>query len=149
MGWEATVIAISTATIAVFFIGIGVVTVVFVRDLSRVVGTIDKTIKTLESQTGPVLKSAREIVDDTQKAVKTMKKEAKELTATSREMRKKVTRAADTIENRLLDLDALVDVAQVELEDTVLDVAAALRTGRKSATIVKAFKRALTGRRRR
>jgi F0F1-type ATP synthase membrane subunit b/b' len=149
MGWEATVIAISTGIIALFVIIVGFLALVFFRDLTRAISTIERAIKSIDDDARPALRSAREIVDDAQHVVSAFKEEATELAGASKKMRKKITRAADAIEDRLLDLDALVDVAQVELEDTVLDVAAALRTGRKTATIVKAFKRAITGRRKR
>ena len=148
-GWEATVIAVSTGIIALFVVIIGFLALAFFRDLARAISTIERVIKSIDLDARPALRSAREMVDDTHKIVSAFKDEAGELAGASRKVRKKITKAADAIEDRLLDLDALVDVAQVELEDTVLDVAAALRTGRKTATIVKAFKRAITGRRRR
>jgi F0F1-type ATP synthase membrane subunit b/b' len=149
MGWEATVIAISSGIIASFIVLTGFFALLFFRELAGAIKTVERVIKSIDDDARPALRSARDMVDDAHKVVTSFKDEASELAGTSRKVRKKITRAADAIEDRLLDLDALVDVAQVELEDTVLDVAAALRTGRKSATIVRAFKRAITGRRKR
>lgn len=149
MGWVGPVIAISSAVVALFIVIIGLLGIIFFRDLSRALATIERAIKAIDEDARPALRAAREMVEDAHNVVSTLKDEVSELAGTSTKVRKKITRAADAIEDRLLDLDALVDVAQGELEDTVLDVAAALRTGRRSATIVKAFKRAIMGRRRR
>lgn len=149
MGWVGPVIAISSAVVALFIVIIGLLGIIFFRDLSRALATIERAIKAIDEDARPALRAAREMVEDAHNVVSTLKDEVSELAGASTKVRKKITRAADAIEDRLLDLDALVDVAQGELEDTVLDVAAALRTGRRSATIVKAFKRAIMGRRRR
>ena len=64
---------------------------------------------------------------------------------TSRDIRTRVGNAADAAESRLLDLEALLDVVQEEVEETVLDVAAALRTTRRGSTILRSMKRIFLG----
>jgi hypothetical protein len=57
--------------------------------------------------------------------------------------------AVDRIEDRLVDLDTLVDVVQEEVEETVLDVSAALRTTRRGSALAGTVKRLLFGKSRR
>lgn len=63
------------------------------------------------------------------------------------EARGKLRGAIDTVDGRLKDLDALVEVLQTEAEDTALDAAAFLRTVRRSSKILGAA-RSLARRRR-
>jgi hypothetical protein len=65
----------------------------------------------------------------------------------SAEARGKLRGAIDTVDSRLKDLDALVEVLQVEAEETALDAAAFLRTVRRSGRILSAA-RGLARRRR-
>ncbi|MBI1723029.1 MAG: hypothetical protein HYR48_03885 [Gemmatimonadetes bacterium] len=65
----------------------------------------------------------------------------------STEARAKLRGAIDTVDGRLRDLDALVEVLQQEAEETALDVAAFVRTVRRSGAVIGAVKRALRSRR--
>jgi len=65
----------------------------------------------------------------------------------SAEARGKLRGAIDTVDGRLKDLDALVEVLQEEAQETALDVAALVRTIRRSGAIIGAA-RAVAGRRR-
>ena len=66
----------------------------------------------------------------------------------SAETRGKLQRAVRGVEERLLDVDALVEVLQEEAEETALDVAALVRTARRSASIFGVARAALRARRR-
>ncbi len=61
----------------------------------------------------------------------------------SAEARAKLRVAIDTVDGRLRDLDALVEVLQQEAEETALDVAAFVRTVRRSGAVLGAAKRAM------
>jgi len=63
------------------------------------------------------------------------------------ETRVKLRRGVETVEGRLTDLDALVEVLQEEAEETALDVAAFVRTVRRSGHVLGAARRAMTRRR--
>ncbi len=64
--------------------------------------------------------------------------------ALSEEARGKLRGAIDTVDGRLRDLDALVEVLQEEAEATALDVAALVRTVRTSGGILKAARRSMS-----
>jgi len=63
------------------------------------------------------------------------------------ETRLKLRRGVDAVELRLRDLDALVEVLQEEAEETALDVAAMVRTVRRSGRVLGAARKALRRRR--
>jgi hypothetical protein len=66
----------------------------------------------------------------------------------SAETRGKLQRAVRKVEERLLDLDALVEVLQEEAEETALDVAALVRTARRPVSLFGVARAALNARRR-
>jgi hypothetical protein len=68
--------------------------------------------------------------------------------ATSAQTRGKLQRAVRKVEERLLDVDALVEVLQEEAEETALDVAALVRTVRHPVSIFGVARAALRLRRR-
>jgi len=67
----------------------------------------------------------------------------------SGEARTKLQAAVRKVEERLTDLDALVEVLQEEAEETALDVAAFVRTARRPAALFGAARSAFRVRRRR
>ena len=66
----------------------------------------------------------------------------------SGETRVKLRRAVAKVEDRLSDLDALVEVLQEEAEETALDVAALVRTARHPLSVFGVARAALRARRR-
>jgi hypothetical protein len=66
----------------------------------------------------------------------------------SAQTRGKLKRAVHKVEERLLDVDALVEVLQEEAEEAAIDVAALVRTARRSASIFGVARAALRARRR-
>jgi hypothetical protein len=81
--------------------------------------------------------------------VGTIKQEASALVGTSRDIRERIVRAADTAEERLADLNALAEVVQEEVEDTVVDAAVALKRIRRGFSLLEWGRKALGRRRRR
>jgi len=65
----------------------------------------------------------------------------------SAEARAKARGAIDTVDGRLKDLDALVEVLQEEAEATALDVAAMVRTVRRTGGVLGAARKMMRRRR--
>jgi len=77
-----------------------------------------------------------------------VREEVDQLVATSRDLRGRVSDAAGALDDRVRDLEAVLDVLQEEVEETALDVAAALRATRRGASLLRGLKRVfLRGRR--
>jgi uncharacterized protein YoxC len=149
MGWAETLTALSTAAIALMLIVFGVVAVSLLRDLRKRLTILDTVSKTLDEDGKPAIKSIRGMIDDASGVVTTVKEEVDGLAATSKGIRKRAERAAASIDDRLHDIEALVDVVQEEVEDTALDITAALRTTRRGGKLFKRMRRALLRRGRR
>lgn len=148
MVWAPAVTAVSVAVIAGTLLFISGVFLFWIRDVNRLTRNLEQLSDFLSQNAGPALRSAKDLVNDASRMAVTLRREADELADTSRMVRGKVKKAASAIEDRLVDLDTLVEVAQGELEETVLDVTAALRTGRRSASLLRSLRRAFRGRKR-
>jgi len=143
MGWAETVTAISTAIIALAVIATGVAVMFTLKQFRSLQAG---TIELLERDARPTLDSARRLIDDAQHVVGSVRTEADGIVHSSKDVRKRVEALMERTEERLKDLDALIDVVQYEVEETALDVAAALRTTRRGASVFRTMKRAFVGR---
>jgi hypothetical protein len=146
MGWPDIVSAIASAIIAVVLVAAGLAAVGLARELRGVRALLERLVGSFDSEGRPALQSARQLIDDASKVVAAVRAEADGVVATSRDVRERTEALVRRAEARLRDLDALVDVVQYELEETALDVAAALRTTRRGASVFRAMKRAFLGR---
>jgi len=146
MGWPEVVTAVSTAIIAVVVLVVGGGLLFLLREIRGLTRVIERVADTLERDAQPVLKAVRNVVEDATGVVDTIKSEAEGFTDTVRDVREGVNGLVVRVEERLQDLDALIDVLQYEVEETALDVAAAMRTTRRGTTVLRAMKRAFLGR---
>ncbi len=148
MGWQATVVAVSLALIAVVVLTAGVVWLRLVIDLKRIAISLQRLFDGLDRDARPALESARAVADDARKMMETVRDEVVGFTKTSKEIRAGLESTIRATESRLSDLESLLDVVQYEVEETALDLAAALRTTRRGSTVFRTMKRAFLGRRR-
>lgn len=131
--WVGPTIAISLAIIAASFLvmgGVALVTGLGLRKQSR--AARDQLAK---------------FASDAKATTARLKGELDGFADLSAEARAKLRGAIDTVDGRLRDLDALVEVLQEEAEETALDVAAFVRTVRRSGSVIGAAKRAIRSRR--
>ncbi len=127
--WVAVVTGISLAILALAAIVIAAASVVAAlgfRAFRRVVRDL----------AGPALGDVRALVA-------AIRSEADGLVGTSRDLRERIVKAADAAEARLADLDAVFEVVQEEVETTVLDVAATMRTVRRGISLLEWGRRTL------
>lgn len=147
MTWEALT-AISVAILALMSLVLTVALALWLRDLGRVLDRLDAFARVLEREAPPLLTAARAVADDASRAVGSVRTEVEQIVTTSRDLRGRVSGAAGALEERVRDLEAVLDVLQEEVEETALDVAAALRATRRGASLLRGLKRAfLRGRR--
>jgi methyl-accepting chemotaxis protein len=149
MGWAEALTAVSTAAIALAII-VGCIAVVFLlKDARRLIGELESLTKKIDEEGKPAIESFRTMIADASTVVTKVKTEVDGLADTSRVIRKRAERAAASIDDRLHDIEALVDVVQQEVEDVALDITAALRTTRRGGKLFKRMRRALLRRGRR
>ncbi len=130
-GWVGPTAAISLAVIAVSVLGAAAV---LAYAALRIVGETRKVgsmIQGYQEDVAQTLAGARRIADQGQDLLVLLRQEIGAFTQTSRRVRRKLVRGVDNIEAKLADLETLYELVHEEVEDTALDVAAALRTSRR------------------
>ena len=145
MEWPAVLTAISTTVIAIAAVGVGLMAMPLLRQSTRTAAALQSLSDRLERDSGPLLDTARSVANDAREVSAKLRREMENVVDVSTDVRQRVLTATDAAEERLLDLQALLDVFQDEIEDTVLDVSAALRTTRRGTAILGSMKRALMG----
>ncbi len=145
MDWAPTVTAIAAMVAALIAVGLAVFALPLMRQASRTGAVVERFLNLLEKDSKPLIEDAKSVVSEANRAVIRLRSEVDGVVETSQDIRTRVRNAADAAEGRLLDLEALLDVFQEEMEETVLDVAAALRTTRRGSTILRSMKRVFLG----
>ncbi len=142
MTWAETLTAIATTTIAVVMVVWSIGLLLLFAELRRLTSTGTRVITSLDRDVRPVLDSVRSVSKDAEHLVTTVRSEVDGFAGTSRNLRAQVEFAANSVEDRLRNLEALLDVVQDEVEDTALDFAAALRTTRRGSGLIRRMRRA-------
>jgi uncharacterized protein YoxC len=145
MGWAPVVTAIATAVIALVAVGFVVFSLPTLRQASRAGAALERLLNALEKDSQPLIENAKSLVTEANQVAVKLRSEIDGVVETSQDIRTRVRNAAEAAEDRLLNLEALFDVLQEEMEETVLDVAAALRTTRRGTTILRSMKRVFLG----
>ena len=131
--WVAVVAGISLAILALSGVAVAV------SSVAAALG-VRAFLRVLRELAGPAVGDVRQLVG-------TIRSEAESVVGTSRELRERIVKAADAAQTRLADLDALFEVVQEEVENTVLDAAASVRMVRRGLSLVDWGRRALKRRR--
>jgi hypothetical protein len=132
--WVGPTIALSLVVIAACLLVVGGVALAIGLGLRQAKHDISAQLKTFTA--------------DAKAATARLRHEVDGYADLSAETRGKLRSAVHKVEERLLDVDALVEVLQEEAEETAIDVAAMVRTARRSASIFGAARAALRARRR-
>ncbi len=144
MAWEA-ITAISVAVMAVIWAVLALSLLWWMRARRRTWETLDRFAELLEREGIPALLAARGALEDVGKVVRSVRSEVDEVLGTSRELRGRLEDVALTLEERVREIEAALDVFQYELEETALDLAAVLRAARRGGSVIRALKRAVMG----
>jgi hypothetical protein len=147
-GWVGPTIAISLAVIALSIVVAAVAAAIAALRLSGQARKIADVVDGLQDDAGQAVKAARQLAEQAQEVMVLVRHEAGAYAQTGRRLRRKVVRGVDRIEGRLADLESLYNVVHDEVEDTALDVAAALRTVRRGNGMLGRVRRLLVAARR-
>jgi hypothetical protein len=129
--WVGPTVAISLVVIAVSILGAAAA---LAYAAIRVMGETRKLstmIQGYQEDVAQTLANARRLTDQGQDVLVLLRQEVGAFTQTSRRIRRKLVRGVDNVEAKLADLETLYELVHEEVEDTALDVAAALRTSRQ------------------
>lgn len=146
-GWPLVVIAIATSVTALSFVVTLVVMVGPLRELAQMSERMMRLLDSMDRDIRPTMDAVRRTADDTSRVAQTIRDEVEALRGTSLDVRQRIQRTGAALEERFVEFDTLLDVLHDEVEDTVLDVAAVLRTTRRGAGLLRGLRRAF-GRRR-
>jgi ABC-type transporter Mla subunit MlaD len=147
-GWVGPTIAVSLAVIALSVLGVAAAGAIAALRLSRQAKKIVEVVDGLQDDVAQTLKTARQLTEQAQDLMVLVRQEVGAFAQTARRLRRKVVRGVDRIEERLHDLESLYNVVHDEVEDTALDVAAALRTVRRGNGMLGRVRRLLVAGRR-
>ena len=147
-GWVGPVVAVSLLVVALAFLGIAIGILIVASRLIEPVHKLSRVIESLQDDLAGALKGIRQLTEQSQDLLSVVRNEAGAFAHTSRRLRRQVLRGAERIQTRLADLETLYDVVHEEVEETALDVAAALRTVRTGSGVLGRIRRLLVPRRR-
>jgi conjugal transfer/entry exclusion protein len=146
--WVGPTIAISLAVIALSIVAAAAAAAIAVLRLSGQARKIAEVVDGLQDDVAQAVKAARQLTEQAQDLMVLVRNEAGAYAQTGRRLRRKVVRGVDRIEGRLADLESLYNVVHDEVEDTALDVAAALRSVRRGSGMLGRVRRLLVASRR-
>jgi uncharacterized protein YoxC len=146
--WVGPTVAIALVIIALSFVSVAVALVVVLSRLLQPLLELSRVIHNLQDDLAWSVKGMRQLTDQSQELLALVRQEAGAFAHAGRRLRRQVVKGADRIQAKLEDLEALYDVVHDEVEDTALDVAAALRTVRQGNGVLGRIRRLLVSRRR-
>jgi len=141
--WVGPTMAVSLAVIALSIVGAAIALGIAVLRLSGQVKRIGAVVEGLQDDVTEVVTSARRLIEQGQDLMVVVRNEVGAFTQTSQRLRRKVIKAVDRVEGKLSDLETLYDLVHDEVEDTALDVAAALRSARRGNGMLGRVRRLL------
>jgi hypothetical protein len=146
--WVGPTVAISLVVIAVSILAGAAVVAVAALRVSGETRKLSTMIQGYQEDIGQALAGVRRLSDQGQDLLVLLRQEVGAFTQTSRRIRRKLVRGVDSVEAKLADLETLYDLVHEEVEDTALDVAAALRTSRQGNGMLGRVRRLLVPSRR-
>ena len=146
--WVGPTAAISLAVIAVSILAMAGVLAYAALRILRETRKVSTMIQGYQEDVAQTLANARRLTDQGQDVLVLLRQEVGAFTQTSRRIRRKLVRGVDNVEAKLADLETLYDLLHDEVEDTTLDVAAALRTSRQGNGVLGRVRRMLVPSRR-
>lgn len=141
--WVGPTMAISLAIIAAAILGTAVAVAVAVLRLVGQVRRVGTVVEGLQDDVAQALTTVRRLTEQGQDLVVLLRHEAGAFVQTGRRVRRKVVRGVDRLEGKLADLETLYDLVHEEVEDTALDVTAALRSARAGNGVLGRVRRLL------
>ena len=146
--WVGPTMAISLVVIALAIVAGAVVVAIAALRISGETRKLSTLIQGYQDDVTQTLTGLRRVIDQGQDMLVVVRQEVGAFTQTSRRIRRKLIRGVDNVETKLADLETLYDLVHDEVEDTALDVAAALRTSRQGNGMLGRVRRLLVPSRR-
>ena len=147
-GWIGPTMAISLALIAICFLGIAAAVAITLKEAVERGQSLAQELAELRHDLGPTLQALNRLGTGGAEVVELAQEEVREIIYTTRRLRKDVEKSVIRARRRLADFEAVVEVVQEEVEETALDLGAALRTVRTGTGVIGRLRRLVLPRRR-
>lgn len=147
-GWAAVLTAVSTAVMAIAVVVFVVALVSSMRRMIDLSKSVERLVDTLDRDARPALQAVRRTADEASRLAILVRDEVDGITGTSKNLRGRIERTTKSLEERFIEFETLLDLLQDEVEETALDVAAALRTTRRGAGLFRTMRRVFKRRKR-
>jgi hypothetical protein len=141
--WVGPTVAISLAVIALSILGMAVAVGLAALRIAGQARKVGVMVDGLQDDVAQALKAVRRLTEQGQDLMVLVRHEVGAFAQTGRRLRRQVTKGADRLELKLQDLETLYDVVHDEVEDTALDMAAALRSVRRGNGMLGRVRRLL------
>jgi uncharacterized protein YoxC len=141
--WVGPTVAISLAVLALSFLGMAMAVAIAALRVAKQAKKVGGLVDGLQNDIASTLKGVRNLTEQAQEVMVLVRHEAGAFAQTGRRLRRKTVRAVDRIEAKLEDLETLYDVIHDEVEDSALDLAAALRSLRRGNGMLGRVRRIL------
>jgi hypothetical protein len=134
--WVGPTVAIAVSLIALCVLAAAVVAVSLVREARAKTESLAHELADLRSDIAPTLAAINRFSEAGGDLVDRVGAEVDAVLDTSRDVRRRLTAGVRGIENRLADLDALLEVATEEADAALVDASHALQTLRSGAGLL-------------
>jgi hypothetical protein len=141
--WVGPTVAISLVVIAVSILGLALAVGIAALRVAGQVQRVGTLVNGMQDDLRQSLSAVRRLTEQGQDLVVLLRNEAGAFAQSGRRLRRKLVRGMDRMESRLADLETLYDVVHEEVEDTALDLAAALRSVRAGNGVLGRVRRLL------
>jgi methyl-accepting chemotaxis protein len=146
--WIGPTVAISLLIIAICVLGVVVGVLIAGRHLAAKSEHLATELSGLREELGPALRALNRMGEGGAEVAQLAKEEMREIVSVTRRVRKDVEKTSKRLRHRVEDFDALLEIVQEEVEETALDVTAALRTARTGSGMIGQLRRLVKPRRR-
>jgi hypothetical protein len=146
--WIAPTVALSLVAIALAVATVTAMMYVTLREAKEHGESLAKEVARLRADLAPTLDAVKRLGEKGIDVADLAQEEAKQIIDTTRRIRYDVERGVKRAKRHLADFEAVVEVAQEEIEATVVDVSTALETARAGAGMIGQLRRLVRPRRR-
>lgn len=126
-----------TVGLGVAFVAILIVLILVLAELRRLSRTWTHFLATTGERSVPLIEHANSAARNLDRITRVVRSEVDRFDGALVEVAEDIGKASADVKRRVADLSALLDLAQSEAEDAVLDAAATVRTLRKGAALVR------------
>ncbi len=123
----ATAEAVSTILLTVLVLGLLLALVGLLLQMRKLVRSVGEVTRRLEKDAGPVMDKARSVAENVDFITAAVRSDIQMVNESVARLNGRLREASESMEERVQDFTALVEVLQSEAEELALDTAAAVR----------------------